>query len=395
MPGNDFGVYVHWPFCLAKCPYCDFNSHVRDAIDQDRWHRAYLTEIHAAADRIAHLGDATSVFFGGGTPSLMDPDLVAGVLDAISDVIGIAEGAEITMEANPTSAEAANFKSYGAAGVNRLSLGVQALDDAALKFLGREHSVASALDALAMAQSTFDRVSFDLIYGRLGQTVGEWTDELSRALGFGTGHLSLYQLTIEAGTMFGETYADAAPAGKDPKSGFSLVDDDMGADLFEITQTLCDGAGLGAYEVSNHARPGQVCAHNMVYWRSGDWLGIGPGAHGRLTTPAGRLATTQHRSPDAWLNAVESGGTGALSETPLDGAARLEESVLMGMRLAEGLSEAHFIQQTERSFENAFCGVLPDLIGENFVEMTDGALRTTSKGRLVLNQIVARLIEAS
>jgi oxygen-independent coproporphyrinogen-3 oxidase len=246
-----------------------------------------------------------------------------------------------------------------------------------------------------MAQSTFDRVSFDLIYGRQGQTTDEWTDELSRALGFGTGHLSLYQLTIEAGTKFGETYASAAPPGKDPKSGFSLVDDDMGADLFEITQTLCEDAGLAAYEVSNHARPGQVCAHNMVYWRSGDWLGIGPGAHGRLTTPAGRLGTTQHRSPDAWLNAVESGGTGALSETPLDGAARLEESVLMAMRLTEGLSETRFTQQTGRSFENAFGAILPDLISEKFVEMTDGALRTTPQGRLVLNQIVARLIEAS
>ncbi len=395
MQTNDLGVYVHWPFCLAKCPYCDFNSHVRDAIDQDRWHRAYLTEIRASADRAAHLGDATSVFFGGGTPSLMDPELVAGILDALAGTIGIAAHAEITMEANPTSVEAAIFKAYKVAGVNRMSLGIQALDDGALKFLGREHSVASALDALAMAQSTFDRVSFDLIYGRLGQTVDQWTEELSRALGFGTGHLSLYQLTIEAGTKFGETYAGAAPAGKDPKSGFSLVDDDIGADLFEITQTLCDDAGLGAYEISNHARPGQECAHNMVYWRSGDWLGIGPGAHGRLTTPAGRLATTQHRSPDAWLNAVESGGTGALSETPLDGAARLEESVLMAMRLTEGLSETRFTHQTGRSFENAFGGVLPDLIGDGFVEMADGALRTTAKGRLVLNQIVTRLIGAS
>jgi oxygen-independent coproporphyrinogen-3 oxidase len=386
VPAADFGVYVHWPFCLAKCPYCDFNSHVRDVIDQDRWHQAYLTEIRANASRAEHLGKATSVFFGGGTPSLMDPDLVAGILDAITDVIGIAPDAEITMEANPTSAEAANFKAYGEAGVNRLSLGIQALDDGALKFLGREHSVVSALDALAIAQATFDRVSFDLIYGRPGQTVGAWTDELSRALAFSTGHLSLYQLTIEPNTKFAETFANG---------GLSLLDDDTAADLFDVTQGLCEGAGLPGYEISNHAKPGQKCAHNMVYWRSGDWLGIGPGAHGRLTSGADRIATTQHRSPESWLKAVETDGSGAGPEHPLDAAARLEESVLMAMRLAEGLSKTRFTHQTGRSFENAFGGVPLHLMGEGFVEMTDGALRTTPKGRLVLNQIVARLVEAS
>jgi oxygen-independent coproporphyrinogen-3 oxidase len=390
----NFAVYVHWPFCLAKCPYCDFNSHVREAIDQDRWHRAYLTEIRASADRTAHLGAASSVFFGGGTPSLMDPDLVAGILAAITEVIGIAPGAEITMEANPTSAEAANFKAYRAAGVNRLSLGVQALDDAALKFLGREHSVAAALDALAIAQATFDRVSFDLIYGRPGQTVGAWTDELSRALAFGTGHLSLYQLTIEPGTKFAETYA--VPLGRQKKEGgLSLLDDDTAADLFEVTQAVCEDAGLPGYEISNHAKPGQECTHNMVYWRSGDWLGIGPGAHGRLTSGADRIATTQHRSPESWLKAVETNGTGGMSAQPLDPAARLEESVLMAMRLAEGILETRFTHQTGRSFENAFGRVLPDLIGDGFVEKTDDAVRTTPKGRLVLNQIVAGLIEAS
>jgi oxygen-independent coproporphyrinogen-3 oxidase len=383
---TDFGVYVHWPFCLAKCPYCDFNSHVRDSIDQDCWHQAYLTEIRNTASRAEHLGDASSVFFGGGTPSLMDPDLVAGILDALTEVIGIAPDSEITMEANPTSAEAANFQAYRAAGVNRLSLGIQALDDAALKFLGREHSVASALDALDIAQNTFNRVSFDLIYGRPGQTLGEWTDELSRALAFGTGHLSLYQLTIEPDTKFAETYANG---------GLSLLDNDTAADLFEVTQGLCKGAGLPGYEISNHAKPGQECAHNMVYWRSGDWLGIGPGAHGRLTCGADRIATTQHRSPDSWLKAVESDGSGAGPEHALDAAARLEESVIMAMRLAEGLPETRFTHQTGWSFEIAFGRVLPDLIGDGFVEMTDGALRTTPKGRLVLNQIVAQLIEAS
>ena len=389
-PENDFpaalGVYVHWPFCLAKCPYCDFNSHVRDAIDQDRWQRAYLTEIRASAARAGQKPPATSVFFGGGTPSLMEPALVTAILRAISDEIGIAAGVEITMEANPTSAEAANFQAYRAAGVNRLSLGIQALDDAALKFLGREHDVDSALAALAAAKKAFDRVSFDLIYARPGQTVDQWQGELSRALDFGTGHLSLYQLTIEKGTKFAETQA---------QGGLMVADDDMAADLFEATHKICAAAGLPAYEISNHARPGEQCSHNMVYWRSRDWLGIGPGAHGRLTTPAGRLATTQHRGPEAWLNAVEEFGTGALSETHLGAAARLEEAVLMGLRLTEGLSEIRFTQQTERSFENAFGPLMRDLIAGEFLDLADGALRTTAKGRLVLNQIVGQLIAAA
>ena len=389
-PENDFpgafGVYVHWPFCLAKCPYCDFNSHVRGAIDQDRWQRAYLTEIRASAARAPQKIPATSVFFGGGTPSLMDPGLVAAILGAISDEIGIATGAEITMEANPTSAEAANFQAYRTAGVNRLSLGVQALDDPALKFLGREHDVDLALTALDAAKKAFDRVSFDLIYARPGQTVDQWRGELSRALDLGTGHLSLYQLTIEPGTNFAETQA---------QGGLKVPDENRAADLFEATQKICAGAGLPAHEISNHARPGETCSHNMVYWRCRDWLGIGPGAHGRLTTPAGRLATTQHRSPEAWLNAVEEFDTGALSATPLDAADVLEECVLMGLRLTEGLPETRFTDQTERSFENAFGPPMRDLIADEFLELPDGALRTTAKGRLVLNQIVRQLIDAA
>ena len=380
----ELGVYVHWPFCLAKCPYCDFNSHVRDAVDQDRWRRAYLTEIGAAADLCQGRRPATSVFIGGGTPSLMDPDTVEAVIDAIAGGIGLAADAEITMEANPTSAEAANFRDYHAAGVNRLSLGMQALDDRALAALGREHDAATAKAALAMATRTFGRVSFDLIYARPGQGVAEWRQELAQALAFGTGHLSLYQLTIEPGTPFAETHAGG---------GLAIPHDDAAAELYDATQELCQGAGLPAYEISNHARPGEACRHNLTYWRCGDWLGIGPGAHGRLTTPGGRLATTQIRAPEPWLGAVESSGTGAQTAKLLDGGAELEELVLMGLRLAEGLAEAVFRRATGRSFAAAFGPALADL--EGLVEHNRGVLRATASGRLVLNQLVLRLVAAA
>ena len=383
---KDVGAYVHWPFCLAKCPYCDFNSHVRDGVDQDRWQTAYRTEIRAAAARLGGDAKVSSLFFGGGTPSLMAPGLVEAILDAIADGIGFAVDAEITLEANPTSAEAANFRAYRAAGVNRLSLGVQALDDRALKFLGREHDVAGAKAALGAAVETFERVSFDLIYARPGQHLEDWRKELTQALAFGTGHLSLYQLTIEPGTRFAETYA---------QGGLEVLDDDRAADLFEITQDLCEGAGLPAYEISNHARPGDECAHNMVYWRSGDWLGIGPGGHGRLTTSAGRIAAAQIRSPEQWLMAVEKSGTGAEPDTHLDASAQLEEQVLMGMRLREGLDENAFRRQTGRALAEAFGATMKALVADGFVERTGGALRTTAKGRLVLNQVVRQLMDAA
>ena len=383
---KDVGAYVHWPFCLAKCPYCDFNSHVRDGVDQDRWQHAYRAEIRAASGRLGSDAQISSIFFGGGTPSLMAPGLVQAILNSIAGEIGIAPDAEITLEANPTSAEAANFRAYRAAGVNRLSLGMQALDDRALKFLGREHDVAGAKAALGAGMEVFDKVSFDLIYARPGQGPAEWRQELAQALAFGTGHLSLYQLTIEPGTRFAETYA---------QGGLALLDDDRAADLFEITQELCEGAGLPAYEISNHARPGEESIHNLLYWRSGDWLGIGPGGHGRLTTSAGRIATAQVRSPEQWLSAVEKSGSGAEPDTHLDATARLEEQVLMGMRLREGLNETAFHRQTGRTVDEAFGVTINALAGDGFVERADGALRATAKGRMVLNQIVRQLVDSA
>ena len=293
-----FGLYVHWPFCQAKCPYCDFNSHVSREIDQERWRRAYLAELDRYAAEVPGRV-LTSVFFGGGTPSLMDPELVGAILDRVARLWPMANDPEITLEANPTSVEAGRFRGYRDAGVNRVSMGIQALNNADLARLGRLHSVEEALAAFDIARGLFDRVSFDLIYARQGQTLADWRIELQQALSMAVDHLSLYQLTIEPGTAFGDRFARGTLR--------DLPDDDAGADMYLLTQEMCDAAGLHGYEVSNHAARGAESRHNLVYWRYGDFVGIGPGAHGRLTLDGQRHATIGHHMPEAWLHAVQSG----------------------------------------------------------------------------------------
>ena len=380
---RELAIYVHWPFCLAKCPYCDFNSHVRERIEQDRWRAAYAREIKRGAEGVPG-GVVTSIFFGGGTPSLMEGATVATVLDGIAASFTIAPDIEITLEANPTSVEAARFRDYRAAGVNRLSLGMQALDDAALKFLGREHSADQARAALATGRAVFPRVSFDLIYARPGQDVAAWRRELAEALAFGTEHLSLYQLTIEEGTRFHERASQGA---------LTVPDDDLQADLYEVTGELCDAAGLQPYEVSNYARAGAECRHNLTYWRSGEWIGLGPGAHGRLQDGHARIATRAIRSPEQWLAAVEGFGSGAEPDERVDPEAALRERALMGLRLSEGIAAAEFVRTTGRTIDEAFGNALPALVEDGFLVWDGSAVRATPRGRLVLNRVLAALLD--
>jgi oxygen-independent coproporphyrinogen-3 oxidase len=319
-------LYIHWPFCLAKCPYCDFNSHVRERIEADAWREALLADMrHEAA--LAGGEALESIFFGGGTPSLMPPALVGALLEEAAGLWGFAPDIEITLEANPSSVEASKFADLAAAGVNRVSLGLQALDDETLRFLGRLHNTQQGLAALETAQTVFRRVSFDLIYARPGQTQDQWEAELRTALGFGTGHLSLYQLTIEPGTRFATDVRQRA---------FTQLPDDSAADLFALTRELTDAAALPAYEVSNHARPGEESRHNLAYWRYRDYAGIGPGAHGRR----GGMATLRHKKPENWLDAVSEGGHGLKEERALGPSEQASEALLMGLRLAEGVDLA-------------------------------------------------------
>ncbi|MFB0611434.1 radical SAM family heme chaperone HemW [Aurantiacibacter poecillastricola] len=316
-------LYIHWPFCLAKCPYCDFNSHVRDSVDVSAWQTALLADLRHEAETAG--GEALhSIFFGGGTPSLMPPALVETLLTEAERLWGFEPGIEITLEANPSSVEASNFAALAGAGVNRVSLGLQSLDDTALSFLGRLHNASEGLRALETAQHVFDRVSFDLIYALPGQSADHWGEQLSRALGFGTGHLSLYQLTIEQGTRFAS----------DVRRGeFTPMEDDCAADLFDVTRELTGAAGLPAYEISNHSRPGEESRHNLTYWRYEDYAGIGPGAHGRR----GGLATLRHKKPENWLYAVGRNGNGLKEERALSVPEQASEALLMGLRLAEGV----------------------------------------------------------
>ncbi|MDE8651937.1 radical SAM family heme chaperone HemW [Novosphingobium album (ex Liu et al. 2023)] len=319
-------LYIHWPFCLAKCPYCDFNSHVREAVDHARWEAALLADMRHERAMVDD-EPLDSLFFGGGTPSLMPPALVERLLAEAERLWGFAPGVEITLEGNPSSVEAANYAALASAGVNRVSLGLQALDDATLRFLGRLHDADEGLAALAVAQRHFARVSFDLIYARPGQTVAAWQAELARALGFGTGHLSLYQLTIEPGTRFATMVR---------KGDFVPLDDDAAADLFTLTREMTASAGLPAYEISNHARPGEESRHNLTYWRYRDYCGIGPGAHGRRMG----VATTRHRKPENWLEAIAALGNGIAEARPLGRAEQASEAMLMGLRLGEGVDLA-------------------------------------------------------
>ncbi len=377
-----FAVYVHWPFCLSKCPYCDFNSHVREAVDQARWRAGLLREIdHWAA--LTPGRTVTSVFFGGGTPSLMEPDTTRAVIERIGERWGYAADPEITLEANPTSVEAERFAAYERAGVNRVSLGVQALNDADLKMLGRGHSAAQALDAVALARDTFPRYSFDLIYARPGQTVAGWEFELGRGLEMAGDHLSLYQLTIEEGTAFHAAFRDGR---------LVLPDEDTAAELYAVTRAMTAEAGLPAYEISNHAAPDGESRHNMTYWRYGEYAGVGPGAHGRLHRD-GIIATAQRRKPETWLDLVEAQGHGTELMTSVPPAEAAEEMVMMGLRTVEGVDlrrlEAVSGQPLERIIDAA---IAEDLEEQGLLERTGTALRATADAWPVLNEVIRRLL---
>jgi oxygen-independent coproporphyrinogen-3 oxidase len=375
-----FGVYVHWPFCASKCPYCDFNSHVRhQPVDQARYVAAFEREIAHAAE-LTPGRSVTSIFFGGGTPSLMRPGTVGAILDAIGRAWAVDPRAEVTLEANPTSVEAERFAGFRAAGVNRVSLGVQALNDPDLRRLGRMHSAEEALKAVRVAASLFGRYSFDLIYARPGQTPDAWQAELRQAIGHAVEHLSLYQLTIEPGTWFERLHA----AGK-----IAIPDDDTARALYDITQEVCEAHGLPAYEVSNHARPGAESRHNLVYWRYGEYVGIGPGAHGRLVRPNGRVATATERHPETWLERVEHDGHGLVEEEWLTAEAEGDEFLVMGLRLKEGIDPGRYRALTGRSLDEARIRVLEE---DGFLtRRPDSRLAVTREGFPVLNAVVGQL----
>jgi oxygen-independent coproporphyrinogen-3 oxidase len=375
-----FGVYIHWPFCLSKCPYCDFNSHVRhNAIDEPRFLRAFQAEIAATAAR-APGRTVSSIFLGGGTPSLMQPSTVGTILETIGRHWNVDPNVEVTLEANPTSVEATRFRGYRAAGVNRVSLGVQALDDASLKELGRLHTAREALDAVAIARQSFERYSFDLIYARPRQTPQAWEAELKRAIGEAAEHLSLYQLTIEPDTPFATLH----------KTGKLVTpDDDTARALYDLTQEVCNAAGLPAYEVSNHARPGAECRHNLVYWRAHEYAGIGPGAHGRLDIDSQRHATMTEKRPEAWLMRVESLGHGLVTDDLLTREERADVVLLMGLRLVEGIDPARYESVSNRALDPKR---IEALAAYGFVERgRDGCLRVTPAGFPVLDAVVADL----
>lgn len=375
---DGLAVYVHWPFCESKCPYCDFNSHVRESVDHDRWRQALLKEL--AYEAVLTPGrEVVSIFFGGGTPSLMEPATVAAIIDEVARLWPMTRDVEITLEANPGSVEAAKFKGFAQAGVNRVSLGVQALNDEALKLLGRRHDLSEALAALDIATNTFARVSFDLIYARPGHTVESWGAELQRALQFGTDHLSLYQLTIEPQTRFAELYR---------RGDLVLPDEDTQADLYQLTQDMTASAGLPLYEISNHARVGSESRHNLVYWRYGDYVGIGPGAHGRRNA----TATQRRRKPEAWLEAVEATSHGMEDESPLAPEMRADEALMMGLRLAEGINRAYFKARTGVALEDAIDREAAGRMAElGLIELTPERLRATPAGLMVLNSLLGEL----
>lgn len=374
-----FGLYVHWPFCQAKCPYCDFNSHVTAKIDQNDWVRAYLAELDRLSEQLSGRV-LNSIFFGGGTPSLMQPETVAAVISRAREIWPFANDIEISLEANPGSVEAGRFGGYRDAGVNRVSMGIQALNDADLRRLGRIHSVAEARAAFDIARSCFDRVSFDLIYARQGQTLAAWQAELREALSMAIDHLSLYQLTIEEGTAFGDRYARGKLR--------NLPADDTAADMYQATQEICAAHGMHGYEISNHAQPGAESRHNQIYWRYGDYAGIGPGAHGRLTLNGVRHATETHLAPGAWLQAVAAGNGESLREA-LASEDAASEYLMMGMRLSEGLDMARYTQLAGRDLPQARLRGLADL---GMVTISGDRLSATDQGRAVLNAVLRELL---
>ena len=377
---NGFGIYVHWPFCAAKCPYCDFNSHVRATVDGDRWAAAIVRELEWIRNAQGAVAPSVqSVFFGGGTPSLAPGTSIAAILDAIARLWPVSQGVEITLEGNPASADAARFRDYRSAGVNRVSLGVQALNDFDLKFLGRLHDVVEAKAALKVAMDSFERVSLDLIYARPGQTAKAWRDELREAVGFGTEHLSLYQLTIEPETPF----ALRARAGT-----LEMPDEDRSAELFDITQEMTEAARRPAYEISNHAAPGRECRHNLLYWRYGDYAGVGPGAHGRLTLEGKRVATSAVRLPERWQDQVRREGHGIAERTIVGDAEAAREHLIMNLRLREGIDLAAYDRRWGVTLDEA---KIAELAADDLVCVKEGNLAATKRGRLVLNSIIAAL----
>ncbi|MEE9313942.1 MAG: radical SAM family heme chaperone HemW [Rhizobiaceae bacterium] len=385
VPNNDdgspgFGIYVHWPFCAAKCPYCDFNSHVRHKpIDQSRFAAGFEREIaHMAAMQPGR--EVSSIFFGGGTPSLMEPETVERILAAINKAWDVPDNIEITLEANPTSVEAGRFKAYRAAGVNRVSLGVQSLDDEQLKFLGRQHTADEARSAIDLARGIFPRLSFDLIYARPNQTKAAWKSELEAAIELAADHLSLYQLTIEQGTPFYDLHR---------RGKIVVPDPEQAAQLYELTQEITEAAGLPAYEISNHAKPGHESRHNLTYWRFGTWAGIGPGAHGRLVMNDGRHATTAERHPETWLERVEAHGHGMVEDDVLTFEDTADEMLLMGLRLREGMDMTRYERVTNTTIDPQR---LEDMIEHGMVEeLKNNRLRATPAGWLVLDAVIADL----
>ncbi|WP_319517327.1 radical SAM family heme chaperone HemW [uncultured Martelella sp.] len=375
-----FGVYLHWPFCAAKCPYCDFNSHVRhQPVDQARFVAGFLKEIDHMRARSGPR-TVTSIFIGGGTPSLMAPETLGAILDGVAGAWHVPDGIEITLEANPSSVEAERFRGYRAAGVNRVSMGVQALNDRELRFLGRLHNVEQALGAIRLARDIFPRMSFDLIYARPGQRADDWERELNQAIDLAADHLSLYQLTIEEGTRFFALHR----AGK-----LVIPDDDHAARLYEITQAVTAARGLPAYEVSNHARPGAESRHNLTYWRYGDYAGIGPGAHGRLETAAGRMATATEKHPETWLEMAETNGHGVIEESPLSPEEQADELLLMGLRVREGVDIARWSALAGKPLDSEREAFLMQL---GLIErIGNSRLRATPEGMLLLNRIVTEL----
>ena len=372
-------LYVHWPFCVSKCPYCDFNSHVRDGVDQTAWRTALLADLRYEAKLLSGRG-VSSIFFGGGTPSLMPPETVAAVIAAADEAWGLTDDCEITLEANPNSVEVANFAALADAGVNRVSIGVQSFDPQVLEFLGRAHSDDEARRAIAAAQEHFSRVSFDLIYARPGQSLAAWETELKGALAFGTGHLSLYQLTIEPGTRFATLAA---------RGDLTIPDGDTAADLFDATQAITRAAGLSRYEVSNHARPGEESRHNLTYWRYGDYVGVGPGAHGRRL----RQATERHRKPENFIAAVERNGHGLKVESDLPAHERATEAMLMGLRLTEGIDLSR-IEARSGLARDAFvdAGAVARLATQGLMRQAGDRLAVTDDGILLLDSILSEVV---
>ncbi len=382
-PSPGFGIYIHWPFCRSKCPYCDFNSHVRERIDHARWRNALLAELEHYA-RETEGRKVTSVFFGGGTPSLMEPETVAALIRRVRTLWPVADDIEMTLEANPTSAEIEKFRAFRDAGVNRVSLGVQSLVADDLKFLGRQHDAAQALAAVEMAARIFDRFSFDLIYARPNQTLAQWQEELDRALAFAAGHISLYQLTIEPGTQFEQAVA---------RGDFRVLDEKPAAALYEATVARLGGAGLADYEISNFARPGEESRHNLTYWRYGDYVGVGPGAHGRLTLGGNKYATRQHRAPEAWLALVERDGHATRQRDPVPRAERLSEMLMMGLRLKEGLPLARIEEESAQPFAQAIDPArLRRLVDGGFLAPAEDHLAATQAGRQRLDAVLAALL---